>query len=237
MHPSDAPGIALIVPVLNEAAGLPGLFDMLAQCGAEQCLIVDGGSVDGSAALLEQSGIRWMTANAGRASQMNAGAAVADADILLFLHADTILDASHLMAVREVMRRGNLMERGDVVGGRFDVRLSGPHAVLRVIEWFINLRSRISRISTGDQAMFVRRDVFIRMGGFADIPLMEDVEFSRRLKLHGKIACLSQRVITSSRRWERHGILATVLLMWRLRLMFWLGVPAEKLAAIYRQAR
>jgi len=217
--------------VLNEAGGLPGLFDMLAQCAADQCLIVDGGSEDGSANLFEQSGIRWVDAKPGRASQMNAGAAEADNDILLFLHADTRMDASHLIAVREVMGRN------DVVGGRFDVRLSGPHAALRVIEWFINLRSRISRISTGDQAMFVRREVFARMGGFADIPLMEDVEFSRRLKRQGKIACLRQQVITSSRRWERHGIFTTVVLMWRLRLMHWLGVPAEKLAGIYRDAR
>jgi len=209
---------------------------MLAQCGAEQCLIVDGGSVDGSPGLfensaIEQSGICWLDANPGRASQMNAGAAVADSDILLFLHADTRLDASHLMAVREVMGRN------DVVGGRFDVRLSGPHAALRVVEWFINLRSRISRISTGDQVMFVRRDVFARMDGFADIPLMEDVEFSRRLKRQGKIACLRQRVITSSRRWERHGILATVVLMWRLRLFYGLGMSPAKLAAMYRDAR
>jgi len=162
---------------------------------------------------------------------MNAGAQAAVGDVLLFLHADIQLDVLHMQAVREAMRNPA------VVGGRFDVRLTGSNPALRVIAWFINLRSRISRISTGDQAMFVRREVFESMHRFAAIPLMEDIEFSRRLKRQGEIACLRQKVLASGRRWEQHGIVRTVLLMWRFRLMFWMGVAPAKLAALYREAR
>jgi len=121
-----------------------------------------------------------------------------------------------------------------VVGGRFDVRLSGRQPAFRVIEFFINLRSRLTRIATGDQAIFVRRSVFERLGGFPEQPLMEDVEFSRRLKREGRIACLRERVVTSSRRWERHGIARTVWLMWSLRLGYWLGADPERLRRWYR---
>ncbi len=120
------------------------------------------------------------------------------------------------------------MKNEKTVAGRFDIRLSGQHFMLRVIEFLVNSRSRLTRISTGDQAMFVRRDIFERLGGFPDQPLMEDIELSRRLKPVGKIACLHEKVVTSSRRWETHGILRTILLMWRLRFCYWLGAdPAE----------
>jgi len=221
----------VIVPLLNEAAALPRLLHHLQLCGADGLLIVDGGSTDGTRQQLEESTVRWLVSDPGRAVQMNAGANLCDSEILLFLHADTELERSHVQAVREVMRDDA------IAGGRFDVRLTGAHAGLRVIGWFMNLRSRLSGISTGDQAMFVRREVFAAMGGFAEIPLMEDIEFSKRLKRQGRIACLRQRVRTSSRRWEKHGILSTVLLMWRLRLLYWLGVAPEKLAAMYRDAR
>jgi len=223
--------ISIIVPLLNEEAGLPHLLDGLRQSGADECLVVDGGSTDGSRDLLAQSGIRWLTSPAGRAAQMNAGAQAAGGDVLLFLHANTKLDASHMQAVRRVMRDPH------IAGGRFDVSLTGSHPALRVIAWFINLRSRFTRISTGDQAIFVRREAFESLKGFAGIQLMEDIEFSRRMKRQGGIACLKKKILTSGRRWEQHGILRTVLLMWRLRLMFWLGVSPEKLAALYREAR
>lgn len=210
---------------------MPACLERLRSCGADELLLVDGNSGDGSRDLLEQSGLGWLDSPAGRASQMNAGAAAASSDILLFLHADTVFDSRHLAAVCQAMRDPAM------AGGRFDVRLSGMHPAFRVIEYFINLRSRLTRISTGDQAMFVRRDVFETLGGFADIPLMEDVEFSRRLKRGGRIACLRTRVTTSSRRWERNGIARTMLLMWKIRLLFWLGVPSVRLAAMYRDAR
>ncbi len=205
---------------------------------ALQCLpdvrvvFVDGGSDDDTVARIRQAGFECLEHTPGRATQMNAGAALCgDADVLCFLHADTMLTAGHLADIREVM--------GDpaIVGGRFDLRLSGAPTIFRLIEWLINWRSRLTRISTGDQAMFVRRKVFEQLGGFPEQPLMEDVELSRRLKRVGKIACLPRPVVTSGRRWERQGIGRTILLMWKLRLYYWLGVPAEKLAAMYDHAR
>jgi rSAM/selenodomain-associated transferase 2 len=227
----DAASIAIIVPLLNEADGLPRLLQRLQGCRADEMVIVDGGSTDGSTQLLEKSGIRWLASPPGRAVQMNAGARVCTSDFLLFLHTDTDISSDGI----EILR--GLARKSEVVGGRFDVRLSGAGMALRVIEWFINFRSRLTRINTGDQAMFVRREVFERMDGFASIPLMEDIEFSRRLKRQGSIACLHQKVQTSSRRWEKDGILRTVLLMWGLRLLFWLGVSPTRLAAMYHPIR
>ncbi|RMH60208.1 MAG: glycosyltransferase, partial [Zetaproteobacteria bacterium] len=198
----------------------------------DELIVVDGGSSDATCELLHAAKVRWIRSAPGRAQQMNAGARLATSDILLFLHADTAIDASAIEAMRQAMRSDP-----DVVGGRFDLRLSGSHPALRVIECMINLRSRLTRISTGDQAMFVRRAVFARLGGFPTLPLMEDVAFSRMLKRTGRIACLKARVCTSSRRWEQHGLGRTVLLMWWLRLLFWLGVPPARLARMYRHAR
>jgi len=194
-------------------------------------MVVDGGSTDNTCRLLENSTLGWIQSPAGRAVQMNAGAQACSSDILLFIHADTIIDSSHILALRRAM------QDHVCVGGRFDVALSGGGVALAVIAWLINLRSRLSGISTGDQCQFVRRSVFERMGGFPEQALMEDVEFSKRLKRYGKIACLSETVVTSSRRWERHGILRTVWLMWTLRFLYWLGVSPQKLASMYRQTR
>lgn len=221
----------MVVPLLNEAVTLPQLLQDLRQCEADELVLVDGGSSDKTQQILQESGLRWLTSGPGRGAQMNTGARVCESEIILFLHADTVISSSHIGILRELAAEPAYM------GGRFDVRLSGAHLALRVIEWFINLRSRLSSISTGDQAMFVRRDVFKTMGGFSDIPLMEDIDLARRLKRLGKVACLPQKVCTSSRRWEQHGFVRTVLLMWRMRLLYWLGVSPAKLAAMYREAR
>jgi rSAM/selenodomain-associated transferase 2 len=157
---------------------------------------------------------------------MNTGAAAAHAEILLFVHADTRLPRAALERVRHAIDQGQ-------VWGHFKVRLSGRRFAFRVIETLMNWRSRISRTATGDQAMFVRRDVFKMLGGFADIALMEDIELCGRLNWIGPPACLSERAVTSSRRWERRGIVRTVLLMWLLRLMYRLGVPPSRLARWY----
>ncbi|NOZ37647.1 MAG: glycosyltransferase family 2 protein, partial [Gammaproteobacteria bacterium] len=162
----------------------------------------------------------------GRARQMNAGAEQARGDVLLFLHADTRLPENADMLIREALEAGR-------VWGRFDVRLSGQAWLLRVIETLMNWRSCLTGIATGDQAMFVLHDAFVHLGGFADIPLMEDIELSHRLKKISAPCCLHSRVITSSRRWETRGILRTVLLMWGLRLAWFFGVSATRLQRIY----
>lgn len=223
--------VAVIIPVRNEERMLAERIECLSSLGADEIVIVDGGSSDHSLELLQASGLRWLTSEPGRAVQMNAGAATCEADILLFLHIDTTLDSSHIARTRQAMRD----ER--VVGGRFDVRLSGRYPALRIVSFFINLRSRLSRISTGDQAMFVRRSLFERLGGFPRQPLMEDIELSRRLKRAGKIACLRDRVESSSRRWEERGIVRTVLLMWWLRLRYRLGAEPAALKRHYRDSR
>jgi len=223
--------IAIIIPVFNEAAVLPELTERLQAVGADELIFVDGGSCDESRRLLEYSGVRWLQSEPGRATQMNAGAEGCISDILFFIHADTIIGYSNISVVRETMKDDSY------VGGRFDVRLSGNNIAFRMIEWLINMRSRLTGISTGDQCQFVRRSVFEQMGGFPEQPLMEDIEFSRRLKRQGRIACLNETVITSSRRWEQHGIVATVWLMWKLRFLYRFGVSPEKLAQMYRQAR
>jgi len=219
--------VAVILPVLNEEDVLPDLLQRIQSWGADEIIFVDGGSSDHTPQLLAASGVKWMHGRPGRAVQMNMGASEVQCSIFLFLHIDTVISSSCIESVKDAMNDP------DVVGGRFDVQLSGRHPAFRMIEWFINWRSRITKISTGDQAMFVRRDVFRHLGGFLDIPLMEDVEFSRRLKRQGRITCLWQQVMTSSRRWEKHGIVRTILLMWWLRFRYWIGTNPAVLKRHY----
>jgi len=223
--------VAVIVPVFNEARVLPSLIGQLQHLNIDELIIVDGGSTDATCNLLAQSGLRWVVSKPGRALQMNAGASICNSDILVFIHADTVISSSHISRLREVMRDA------DAVGGRFDVRLTGNRAVFRMIAFFINLRSRLSHICSGDQCLFVRRSVFEGLGGFPDQPLMEDIEFSKQLKRLGRVICLRDTVTTSSRRWEHNGVTRTIMLMWKLRLLYWLGVSPEKLSRIYRDAR
>lgn len=195
--------------------------------GIGEIIVVDGGSKDETVEFARGLADRVLIAPPGRASQMNAGARAARGEILLFPHADTLLP----------LRAGELivdgLTRSSRGWGRFDVRLAGRHPMLRVIERAMNLRSRLTGIATGDQAIFVRRSLFERVGGYPEIALMEDVALSRRLKREGPPLCLRVPVVTSSRRWERDGILRTVLLMWSLRLAFFLGVDANRLARLY----
>jgi rSAM/selenodomain-associated transferase 2 len=160
---------------------------------------------------------------------MNAGANAARGDVLWFLHADTLVSPAALAALPGALAQSG----GD--WGRFDVQLTGSHPLLRLVEWSMNLRSRWTAIATGDQGIFVRRGLFEQVGGFADIPLMEDIALSRRLKRHSPPLRLRARLYTSSRRWERNGIVRTIVLMWRLRFAYWRGVPPQRLAERYRQ--
>jgi rSAM/selenodomain-associated transferase 2 len=222
--------LSIIVPVLNEALILPALLDRLLPLRRHGCevIIADGGSADGSASIAACAGFPVVRTTPGRARQMNAGASQATGDVLLFLHADTQLpDGAELPVVRA-------LSDGHHCWGRFDVCIAGRPAMLRVVGWMMNRRSRLTGIATGDQAMFVTRTAFDAVGGFPDQPLMEDVEMSKRLCALSRPACLDHCVITSGRRWETRGIWRTILLMWRLRWDYWRGVPANQLAKDYR---
>jgi len=221
----------MIIPIYNEVNNIENYLSTLKNHSFYEWIIVDGGSHDGTQGLLAQHGVPWMQGRKGRAMQMNDGAAQCKSDVLLFLHIDTQLPPQASDAIQAAMINP------DMVGGRFDVRLDATSSVFRMIEKFINWRSRLSRISTGDQAMFVRRTVFEQLGGFPEQPLMEDIAFSRALKRQGRIACLTTQVVTSARRWQKQGVIRTVLLMWWLRLLYGCGVNPEVLARMYRDAR
>lgn len=229
--------IAVILPVLNEAASLEQALSVLTrEQHFDEIIVVDGGSADASveivckfmsAAMPDRHAVPALIESArGRAMQMHAGAQASGADVLLFLHADCTLPPGAADDIREVIESGRLW-------GRFDVRLTGRNFMFRVVERLMNWRSRLSGIATGDQALFVRSDVYRVLGGYALIPLMEDVELSSRLQWVGRPVCLPGPVLASSRRWEKHGILRTTLLMWALRLLYWLGVSPARLARWY----
>lgn len=221
---------SIIVPMLNEAPGLPRLLARLSalKLQGNEVLIVDGGSDDGSAELAMRAGFRVLSSPRGRARQMNLGAAHATGDVLLFLHADTLLPEGALITVRRSMQKSG------APWGRFDVVIDGSHSLLRVVARLMNLRSRWSGIATGDQAIFVTREAFEAVGGFPDQPLMEDIELSRRLLQRARPVCIDDPVLTSGSRWESRGVWRTVLLMWQLRWAYWRGTPADQLAQRYR---
>ena len=219
--------LSIIVPALDEAGQIVAVLARLAplrQAGA-QVILADGGSTDRTVLLALPLVDLVVHAPRGRALQMNAGAAQAGGAALLFLHADTVLPEQAGMLIAAALR-----ER---VWGRFDIRLAGSHRMLPVIAAMMNWRSRMTGIATGDQAIFVRRDVFERLGGYAPIALMEDIELSRRLKKISAPACLRERVTSSGRRWEKHGVWRTIVLMWRLRLAYFLGADPRALAIAY----
>ena len=221
--------LSIIMPVLNEGEGIAAALDALAVLRAlgTEVMVVDGGSRDATIQRARLRADRVIAAPRGRGLQMNAGADKASGDVLLFLHADTRLpaDADHVVL--------NGLERSGRVWGRFDAEIEGQSPLLVVIAWLMNLRSRLTGIATGDQAMFVRRDAFQAAGGFAAIPLMEDIELCKRLRRVSRPLCLRERVVTSGRRWEKDGVLNTVVLMWRLRLAYFLGADPKALARRY----
>jgi rSAM/selenodomain-associated transferase 2 len=218
--------LSVVVPALNEAAGIRAALEALRPLRARghEVIMVDGGSSDGTAELARALCDRVLSAPRGRALQMNAGARAASGTALLFLHADTRLPERADEIVFAALRSARW--------GRFDVEIEGSHPLLRLVARAMNLRSRLTGIATGDQAIFVRREAFT---GFPEIELMEDVAFSKAMKRLGAPASRRERVVTSGRRWESRGVLRTVLLMWRLRLMYFLGARPERLARIYHR--
>lgn len=222
--------LSIVIPTLNEGAGIRAALTSLRRLrsAGHEVIVADGGSRDETVARAAPLADHVLHSPAGRAHQMNTGARAATGEVLLFLHADTLLPPAADHAITTGLRHGTRR------WGRFDVRLAGRHPALRVIERAMNWRSRATGIATGDQAMFIRRHTFEEVGGFPEIALMEDIELSRRLKKHaGRPLCLKQHVVTSSRRWERGGVLRTVVRMWGLRAAYFLGASPERLARLY----
>lgn len=222
--------LSIIMPVLNEATHIERVLHALhAQRAAQvEIIIVDGGSSDDTCRLAAPLVDCLLHAARGRALQMNAGAAAAHGEIFLFLHADTVLPDGALAMISDRLRGSTHC------WGRFDVDIQGRSLMLKVVAAMMNWRSRLTGIVTGDQAIFVRAEDFRAIGGFPAQPLMEDIELSKRLKERSAPLCLRARVSTSGRRWETHGVWRTIVLMWRLRLRYWLGTPADILAKEYR---
>jgi len=223
--------LSIIVPALNEAGCIRELLRQLEALRAQghEVIVVDGGSCDATVALAQPLVDQLLPAPAGRALQMNIGAQAARGRVLWFVHADTRVPEKAAPVIIESVAHA-------AGWGRFDVRLSGDRLLLRLVERMMNWRSRFTGIATGDQGIFVTRELFERVGGFTAMPLMEDIDLSRRLKREQRPLCLRDTLTSSSRRWEQKGIVRTIALMWVLRLAYFLGVPPARLAMHYDQA-
>ena len=221
------PWLSIVIPALNEADTIVATLARLQalRAGGHEVIVVDGGSTDATVARAEPLADRILAAPRGRARQMNAGAAVARGDVLVFLHADTSLPEHAVAVIRSALRHR--------LWGRFDVDIEGRAWMLRMVAAGMNLRSRLTGIATGDQTLFISRTAFAAVGGYPEQSLMEDIELSKRLNKLGPPACPRERVVTSGRRWEVNGVWRTILLMWRLRFDYWRGVPATRLATRY----
>ena len=231
--------VSIIIPVINEVDNLPHLFANINSLkpSPQQIILVDGGSNDDSIGIIRsfinelvlgnERKIDWqMTeSKAGRARQMNTGAALATGDVLLFLHADTRLPIDAIDSISKAMTLAEW--------GRFDVQLNSRQPMLRVVSTMINWRSRLTGIATGDQAIFIQRKLFEQMGGYPSQALMEDIELCKQIKGITKPACLKSKVITSARRWQQHGTWRTIILMWQLRFDYWRGVSADNIRQRY----
>ena len=225
--------ISIVIPVLNDATALGRLLDDLDSIlGIDaQRIVVDGGSEDGSYELACERADCALRTAAGRARQLAAGIVAAHGRWIWMLHADTRVDGAAWRALRTAIASDG------AAWGRFDVRLSGREAAFRMIETLMNLRSRWSGICTGDQGIFVRRDLLELIDGVPDQPLMEDIELTKRLRRYAKPICIDTALGVSARRWQQRGIASTVLLMWRLRLQYFFGTPAEVLVREYYDGR
>ncbi len=217
---------SIIIPTLNEENKISACLLALQPLKQQsEVIVVDGGSTDKTRELAAPLADLVLVSAPGRAKQMNAGADKANGNTLIFLHADTFLPDQAL----------SLIERTDLGWGRFDIQLNGKLTMLKVISFFMNWRSRLTGIATGDQVIFVRKHLFDRVGGYPDIALMEDITLCSNLKKHSKPDCLSAKVKSSGRRWEQYGVFKTILLMWSLRLRYFFGVSPEILSTLYRR--
>jgi len=224
--------LSIVVPMLNEERAIARtLASLRAGAPGAEIIVVDGGSRDFSVERARPLADRVIQAPRGRVRQMNAGARDAGGEVLAFVHADTLVPPTFATDIADALRGPA------TVGGRFDVELGDRAFVYRLIGALISLRSRLSRTATGDQAIFVRRGVFESLGGYREIDICEDLDFARRLKRKGPVACVRSRVVTSARRWREHGVARTVFTMWAIRLAFLCGVPPARLGRLYADRR
>ncbi len=221
--------ISVIIPTFNESKNITATLKQLQALrkNGHKVLLADGGSTDNTIALAAPFVDEIIISEKGRATQMNSAAVKTQSDVLWFLHADTLVpENSDTIICRH-------LENTRKVWGRFNIQLSGQNFLFRVIENMINLRSKLTGIATGDQGIFIQQDIFKKLNGFSEIPLMEDIEITKRLKKISSPVCITHKLTTSSRRWGKHGILKTVFLMWQLRLAYYIGASANKLARKY----
>lgn len=223
--------LSIIVPIFNEEDNLPSFLSHLAafKGHVHEILFVDGGSDDDSVNLITRAGFMVLRSERGRAAQMNCGARAAQGSIYVFLHADTYLPENAIIDITNALQKK--------YWGRFNVCISGNSRLLHVVAFMMNLRSWYTGIATGDQTIFVRRDIFFSHGSYPLQPLMEDIALSVKLRAHSRPVCLKACVQTSGRRWESQGVWPTIILMWQLRWMYWRGVPVKEIASYYQELR
>lgn len=224
--------ISIIIPVLNEEKNISAALENVERLnGEKEIIVVDGGSIDNTMDIVKKKGIMLLSSQKGRGCQMNRGAEIANGDTLLFLHADTTLPENAITRIAETIKNHK------IVGGRFDVRFDDDRFVFKLIAFLMNWRSRLTGIFTGDQAIFIRKSVFKDIGGYLEIPLMEDIALSKKMKRTGRVACLGDSTITSAKKWKEEGIIKTILLMWFLRLLYFFKISPRFLSRIYYRKR
>lgn len=219
---------SIIIPTLNETRIIHAcLLDLQTLKNISEIIIVDGGSTDNTLEIAKPLADKTIISSQGRAKQMNAGAKQAKGETLVFIHADTFLPENALDLITQALSKTN------PGWGRFNVQLKGNHLMLKVIAALMNLRSCLTGIATGDQVIFVSKQLFDKVGGYPDIALMEDISLCTNLKKLSHCVCLEAKVISSGRLWEKHGVFKTILLMWRLRLGYFFGENPETLSTLY----